>query len=124
MSSDSARAVLHLPPRYLTVVREILRLHLPRAEVWAYGSRVNGDHHETSDLDLVVRQPDDLSRPEPRLDALAAAFSDSDLPILVQIVDWARIPAAFREEIEAGYVVLQPVNSAADLPVRTDREAR
>lgn len=27
-------------------------------EVWAYGSRVNGDAHEGSDLDLVIRTPD------------------------------------------------------------------
>ncbi|MFN5236631.1 MAG: nucleotidyltransferase domain-containing protein [Bacteroidota bacterium] len=26
-------------------------------EVWAYGSRVNGDAHEGSDLDLVIRTP-------------------------------------------------------------------
>jgi predicted nucleotidyltransferase len=105
MSSDSTRPALHLPARYLAIVQDILRRYLPHAEVWAYGSRVNGDHYDASDLDLVVRQPDDLTRRQPDLDEVAAAFSDSDLPILVQIVDWARIPAAFREEIEAGYVV-------------------
>jgi predicted nucleotidyltransferase len=112
MSSDSDRPVLHLPARYLAIVQDILRRYLPHAEVWAYGSRVNGDHYEASDLDLVVRQPDDLSRRQPGLDEVAAAFSDSDLPILVQIVDWARIPKAFREEIETGYLVLQPAGSA------------
>lgn len=107
MSSDSGRPALHLPERYLAIVQDILRRYLPHAEVWAYGSRVNGDHYDASDLDLVVRQPDDLTRRQPHLDEVAAAFSDSDLPILVQIVDWACIPEAFREEIEVGYVVLQ-----------------
>ena len=112
MSNDTAHPALHLPPRYLKIVQGILRRYLPQAEVWAYGSRVNGDRYEASDLDLVVRQPDDLTRPQPGLDEVAAAFSESDLPILVQIVDWARIPEAFFEEIEAGYVVLQPADGA------------
>jgi predicted nucleotidyltransferase len=98
---------LHLPSRHLHRVQDILRQYLPHAEVWAYGSRVNGDCYEASDLDLVARQPDDLTRPQTALGEVAAAFSDSDLPILVQIVDWARIPVSFREEIEAGYVVVQ-----------------
>lgn len=111
MSSASARATLHLPARYLAIVQDILRHYLPGAEVWAYGSRVKGDHYDASDLDLVVRQPDDLTRPQPSLDEVTAAFSESDLPILVQIVDWAGIPEAFREEIEAGHVILQPTDS-------------
>jgi len=112
MSRDSDCPALHLPARYLAMVQDILRRYLPEAEVWAYGSRVNGDHYDASDLDLVVRQPDDLTRPQRGLDEVAAAFSQSDLPILVQIVDWARIPKAFHEEIEANYVVLQPVHGA------------
>jgi predicted nucleotidyltransferase len=107
MTAVPAPRTLYLPARYRSIVQDILRRYLPHAEVWAYGSRVNGDHYDASDLDLVVRQPDDLTRPQPHLDEVAAAFSDSDLPILVQILDWARLPAAFREEIAAGYMVLQ-----------------
>lgn len=33
----------------------LLGQHVPQAEVWAYGSRVNGGAHEGSDLDLVLR---------------------------------------------------------------------
>ena len=124
MSSAPGRPALHLPARYLAIVQDILPRYLPHAEVWAYGSRVNGDHYDASDLDLVVRQPDDLTRPQPDLDEAAAAFSESDLPILVQIVDWARIPAAFREEIEAGYVVLQPPDGAPAAPTDDNAHAR
>jgi hypothetical protein len=34
-------------------------------------------------------------------------FLESDLPIRVDVMDWARIPPAFRQEIERGYVVVQ-----------------
>ncbi|WP_201220630.1 hypothetical protein [Halochromatium roseum] len=49
----------------------------------------------------------------------------SDLPILVQIVDWVRIPVAFREEqIEVGSVVLQPPDGyPAALPSSKDVDA-
>jgi len=120
MTAVTVPRSLHLPPRYLEIVLDILRRYLPQAEVWAYGSRVNGDHYDASDLDLVARRPDDLSRRQPDLDEVAAAFSDSDLPILVQILDWARIPPAFREEIEAGYVVLQPADCASAAPPDAD----
>lgn len=97
---------LHLPPTYLRIVQDILRSHLPTAEVWAYGSRVNGDHYDSSDLDLVVRQPNDLTHRQTDLGEVAEAFTESNLPIFVQLVDWASIPAAFQAEIEAGYVVV------------------
>lgn len=107
---------LHLPPRYLSMVRDILHRHLPNAEVWAYGSRVNGDAYDTSDLDLVLRQPDNLSNRQTKLGDVVEAFSESNLPIIVQVVDWARIPPEFHAEIEAKYVVVQegtrPVDSA------------
>ena len=100
---------LHLPPRYLEMVREVLRRYLPQAEVWAYGSRVRGDCHDTSDLDLVARNPAGLTQPLPQVYDAAEAFSASNLPLIVQIVDWARIPKAFHGEILAGYVVVQEV---------------
>ncbi|MDO9227093.1 MAG: nucleotidyltransferase domain-containing protein [Pseudomonadota bacterium] len=100
-------ATLQLPPRYLEMVRRVLRERVPEAEVWAYGSRVNGDSYDASDLDLVVRQPDDLWRETAKWWLLTEAFEEGDLPIQVQIVDWARIPASFRDEIEAAYVVVQ-----------------
>ena len=106
---------LHLPERYLQRVQALLQQHLPLAEVWAYGSRVNGDYFEASDLDLVVRNPADLGHRQSHLGELKEAFSDSDLPIFVQVVDWALIPASFQREILAGYVVVQKGESHRDL---------
>ncbi len=101
-------AILHLSERYLQMVKTILQTHLPNAEVWAYGSRVNGDYYDASDLDLVVRQPEDLNRQQPNLGVVIDAFSESNLPIIVQLVDWARIPSDFHDEIMAKYTVIQP----------------
>lgn len=103
----TAIAGLDLPDRYLEMVRAILRQHIPDHEVWAYGSRVTGGAFEASDLDLAVRHPADPHQGCARLFALRDAFVESNLPIRVDVMDWARIPASFRREIERGYVVVQ-----------------
>ncbi len=98
---------LVLAPRHREMLRALLQRHLPTAEVWAYGSRVTGDCHEASDLDLVVRNPAAPEEEIPDLLNLKDALVESHLPIRVDVVDWARIPAAFRLEIERAYLVVQ-----------------
>ena len=102
---------LDMQPQHLALLRELLQQHLPHAEVWAYGSRVNGNGHEASDLDLVVRQPLDLKQETPQLGEMREAFIESNLPIRVEVVDWARVPASFHREIEQAYVVVQMANT-------------
>ena len=104
---------LDLQPRHLALLRKLLQQHLPQAEVWAYGSRVNGNGHDASDLDLVVRQPGDLQQETPQLWGLQDAFSESDLPIRVELLDWALVPASFHREIEQAYVVVQAAKAHA-----------
>jgi len=98
---------LDLPERHLKLLRALLQKHTPEAEVWAYGSRVNGESHAASDLDLVLRNPADLTRPQAHLFDLKEAISESDIPILVDVLDWARLPQRFHAGIEAEYVVVQ-----------------
>ena len=96
---------LDLPRRFRDQLEALLREHLPDVEVWAYGSRVNGRSHEGSDLDLVLRSP--------TLEPLGAGYFDlleaieqSNIPILIQAHDWARLPKSFHQEIEREHVVL------------------
>ena len=71
------------------MVETLLHKYVPDAEVWAYGSRVNGESHEGSNLDLVLRSS--------TLEPLGIAFTDlvemfraSNIPFLVQVCDWAK----------------------------------
>ena len=96
---------LRLESRHREQTEALLRQHLPGVEVWAYGSRVNGCSHDGSDLDLALRDPDLAPISYDVLRALRRAFSDSYIPILVDVRDWARPPEGFRREIERGYVV-------------------
>ena len=97
---------LALPHRYRDQLEGLLCKHVPGVEVWAYGSRVNGESHDGSDLDLALRglalEPLDGGFYD-----LLEAIEKSNIPILVQAHDWAMLPESFRREIERDYVVLQ-----------------
>lgn len=109
-------AQLDLSPRHLALLREILARHVPEAEVWAYGSRVHGTAHEGSDLDLVLRSPDDPGKDVANWPALQEALQASRLPMLVDVHLWNRLPASFHPEIERCYVVLQGGRGRAGSP--------
>ncbi len=97
---------LHLLPRHRVQLEALLRAHLPEVEVWAYGSRVNGQSHDGSDLDLVLRGPGLEEIDVLALDDFTQALHDSTIPFLVEARDWARLPERFHREIRGGYVVL------------------
>jgi uncharacterized protein len=94
---------LFLRDKDLIRIKEILKSYVPSYVILGYGSRVNGTAHSASDLDLVIksmdREPLDIST----LVDLKEAFQNSNIPILIDIRDWARIPDYFKEEIEKMY---------------------
>lgn len=96
--------MIDISPKHLEEVRKILHQHLPRVQVWAFGSRVTAEAAEGSDLDLVVHSPDGEALP---LGRVREAFRDSNLPFTVELLDWATIPERFRREIFKNYEVVQ-----------------
>ena len=97
---------LELPRHYREQLEVLLREHVPGVEVWAYGSRVSGENHDGSDLDLVLRGPA-LEPLDGGLYDLLEAIEKSNIPILIQAHDWAMLPESFHREIERDYVVVQ-----------------
>ena len=97
---------LALPLRYRKQLKALLDEHVPGVEVWAYGSRVNSESHEGSDLDLALRGPA-LEPLDGGFYDLLEAIEKSNIPILVQAHDWAMLPESFHREIERDYVVVQ-----------------
>ena len=78
---------LDLAPQHLALLLSLLNRHVPDAEVWAFGSRVNGGAHEGSDLDLVLRNPRDLTQPAAGYAHLKEAVQESRLPMLIDLHD-------------------------------------
>ena len=105
-SIEQQKPQLDLPDEYLRIVLESLNATLPGMEVWAYGDRAIGNSNEASDLDLAVRSPNGKPIPFELFNAAQASVMEVELPIIVQMVDWARMTETFRREIKGGYVVL------------------
>jgi type I restriction enzyme S subunit len=101
--------LLDIRPDHLQMVRDILQKHVPRYEVWAFGSRAKWTAKDYSDLDLCVVSDKPLNFSV--LGAIAEDFSDSDLPWKVDVVDWATTSESFRKIIKRDKVVVQEAKS-------------
>ena len=88
---------MDLKPHQVEQVRNILQQHVPKAKVYAFGSRVKLTAKAHSDLDLVVVAETEI--PLGRMHLLEEAFAESDLPFRVDVLDWHAISAEFREQI-------------------------
>lgn len=95
---------LDLEPRYLDEVRRILAQHAPEVRAWAFGSRADGRSGRFSDLDIVLQAESGV--PIETLARLRDAFSESNLPISVDVVDWDVLDLEFRSIIESRRVPL------------------
>ena len=105
---------LDLQPKHLRLLLEVLDRTVPRAEIWAYGSRVNGNAHEGSDLDLVLYNSERVDEPMKNISLLREALAESNLPILVDVLDWARLTEDMRREIQREHILLRPPHAQAE----------
>lgn len=97
---------MHIDAADLETVLNILRAHVSEHEVWAFGSRVHGRNLKRfSDLDLAIITDKPL---DPLLLAdLKEAFTESDLPFKVDVLDWAVTNERFRRIIEKEHEVVR-----------------
>ena len=101
-----AYSVIQLPESHVHTIQRILCQQVPQAQVFAFGSRVNGKPRKYSDIDLAIALPQPLGLR--RLRQLKDAFEDSDLPICVDIVDWSLADPDFKAAVKAqGMAALQ-----------------
>ncbi|MCE2746751.1 MAG: nucleotidyltransferase domain-containing protein [Burkholderiales bacterium] len=96
---------MKIKEKELALVQHILGNIVPECEVRAFGSRVNGNPKPFSDLDLALVDVKPVAL-DIRAD-LAHAFSESDLPWKVDVVDWLSISPEFQQIIQKNYEVVQ-----------------
>ncbi|MFK5222940.1 nucleotidyltransferase family protein [Glaesserella parasuis] len=96
--------MIDLTEQQLHLVQRILATHLPNIPVWVFGSRIKGTAKRFSDLDLALITDTPLTiRQQAQLES---AFSDSDLPFKVDLIDWASCSENFKQIILQKYEVL------------------
>lgn len=94
---------LFIEPEYLEMLTNIFKQYCPNAEIWAYGSRLNGNAHEGSDLDLVVKN---FNSSQANLFELRELISDSNIPFLIDIHEFDKLSKSFQDEIEKNYIII------------------
>ena len=97
--------MLNLSDAQLSLLQQLLSIHIPDVRVWAFGSRVKGTAKAWSDLDLALIAEQVL--PQQQLFKLQDALEESDLPFKVDLVDWHDISTEFQQLILKNYQVIQ-----------------
>lgn len=67
---------------------------------WAYGSIVNGTAHSDSDLDLVIMGKEGNQIHAELFSFLYNKIKNSNIPILIELRDWTKIPDSFKINIQ------------------------
>ncbi len=102
MNQNNIVDIIDVEQRHYKIIKEILAKFLPYKKVLAYGSRVKWNASETSDLDLVV-----FNATQKEIYEAKEEFDESNIPFIIQILNWETIPQDFKENIEQKYHILQ-----------------
>ena len=81
---------IDVKPNYLEIMRNAFAEYLTHKKVWAYGSCVKGTSNQRSDLDCVVFNA-----------------TDREIPFIIQLLNWDKIPEDFKDNIKQKYFILQ-----------------
>lgn len=99
MNAGGEQIELMLPAHALAVVQALLHQHAPLHTAFAFGSRVVGSAQDRarvnphSDLDSALTG---TPLPLEQMFSLREAFSESDLPMRVDIVDMRDLPEGWK----------------------------
>lgn len=98
--------MLDVKKEYLDELKAIFEKYCPKAEIWAYGSRIKNDSHSGSDLDLTVKNFHEENK---SISELREMISDSDIPFLIEIQEFDKLPESFQKEILKMYLPIFPM---------------
>lgn len=102
--------MLDIKKKHLAELTNIFESYCPKAEIWAFGSRIKNASHSGSDLDLAVKSFNDDGK---SIFKLRELLDDSDIPFLIDILEFEKIPKLFQQEISKKYVQIFPVYETA-----------
>lgn len=93
--------MLNVKQEYLDELKNIFMNYCPKAEIWAYGSRLTNDCHSGSDLDLVVKCFNEENK---HIFELKKLLQDSKIPFIIDLQEFDKLPQYFQDEIKRNYL--------------------
>lgn len=94
---------LNIKPEHLKMLKDIFQQYCPKAEIWVYGSRIKNQSHDGSDIDMVVKDFNDSNK---NIAELKQLLNDSNVPFLMDIQEFDKLPDYFQKKILNEYEVL------------------
>lgn len=98
--------MIDLKTEYYNTLIDIFNSYCPNAQIWAYGSRIKNASHSGSDLDLTVISFNEEGK---YLYELKELLNESDIPFLIDINEFAKLPESMQNEIKKNYVEIFPI---------------
>ena len=89
--------MIDLTQDQIDLIKEIVQRCIPGIELYIFGSRVRGNAGAYSDLDLLLVGRQSLDWRE--IETVKQALSESDLPFMVDVVDWHSLDESFKKQI-------------------------
>jgi len=78
----------------LNFIKKILRRYFPKAKIIFFGSRVNGNNRQYSDLDIAIKDKQKVNLLT--ISSIKEDFANSDLKFMVDLVDYHRTSDEFK----------------------------
>lgn len=97
--------MIAIEQKQLEILKDILKKHVPNAEVRIFGSRYKHTNKETSDIDIAIVQKEKIGLE--LYSKMKEEFEESNLKYRVDIIDWNVISEEFKKIIEEGYYKLE-----------------
>lgn len=86
--------MLDLESKYIDFIKETVLTEIPNVEIYIFGSRVQGNALEYSDVDIALK--DEAKIPIETILKLKVKFENSTFPYKVDIVDLMNLKERFR----------------------------
>ncbi|MFA5478716.1 MAG: nucleotidyltransferase domain-containing protein [Candidatus Muiribacteriota bacterium] len=97
--------MIDLNGKQLEIINKILEKHLPKVKVVAFGSRVNNNSQKYSDIDLAIISEEKMTIE--KMQKLKEEFEESELNIMVDIVEYNKVSESFKKNIDAKNIQIQ-----------------
>lgn len=95
---------MQLEQEHADIIRSVIQKHCPSAQVTLFGSRAKNTASATSDIDIAINT--NASIPLKKLTLINSELNESDIPYLVDIIDWNRVSKEFQKNIIASAIEL------------------